>query len=220
MTKKEFCIKLSCRYPKYWKLFRYMLWGKTDFNSIKEWEASYLAKEDIVALQNRVPSLVNIILEKIKSHEKIIDISAGYGNFILKVPSHIEKYATEYSTHAINYLKSQGVKVQKAILPVLPFNDNEFDIVVSISVFEHLKNEKEIRKSFEECHRICKKEFLFSVPFNCMQPWNTLEHNYDFTKKDIIRFSEGLFELKEFQIITDDNEISQRSISVLKKISK
>ena len=79
-----------------------------------------------------------------------------------------------------------------------------------------MKNKKVVKKSFESCHRVCKDLFILSVPFECMEQWNTPIHNHVFSKEDIIEYTKGLFELKDW-MIKGDTKI-KRSIAVLRKI--
>ena len=76
-----------------------------------------------------------------------------------------------------------------------PFDDNNFDIIVSTSVLEHAQNTEEI---FQETHRVLKNNGygLFTVPFF----WQLHAEPYDY-----FRFTEfgikKLFEGKVFNII-------------------
>ena len=208
--------KLANRFRPGWKALRIVMFGKYDFNDVKTWENEYVSNQDIKNLRNRVPEIVEHILQHIEPYESVLEVSAGYGNFILKVPESKKRLATEFSTQAVSVLNESGIKTIKSILPELPFEDHAVDVVVSISVFEHLKNAKTVRKSFEECHRVCKKAFILSVPFESMQPWDDLIHNHDFTKKDVLKYAKGLFELVDWTVLSDGK--SKRSVSVLKKI--
>lgn len=206
--------------PKTWKLNRIMIFGKFDFNNLEDWESSYidLNGENLNKIQNRIPNLtqaaIRVTLQK--SPNSVLDVSAGFGNYILKLDDQIHREATEFSEQAIQYLNDKNIKTTKAILPNLPYQDNHFDILVSISVFEHLKNKKIVLESFIECHRVCRQGFLFSVPFECMEPWKTLVHNHAFTKENILELTEGLFEMESWEIIKDNK--TTRCLCFLKKI--
>jgi ubiquinone/menaquinone biosynthesis C-methylase UbiE len=198
-----------------------IIFGKYDFNKIEDWESSYvdLNDENLNKIQNRIPNLtkaaVNVTLQK--SPGSVLDVSAGFGNYILKLDNQIHREATEFSEQAIQYLNGENIKTAKAILPNLPYQDNQFDILVSISVFEHLKNRKIVHESFIECHRVCRHGFLFSVPFDCMEPWNTLVHNHAFTKEQILEFTKGLFEMESWEVIKDNK--TTRCLCFLRKIN-
>ena len=208
--------KVAFKFPKHWKLIRMLFFGKYDFNDLIAWEKEYIDTSNIAGLQDRVPEIVEHILKFLDAYESVLEVSAGFGNFITKVPKAIQCYATEFSDQAIEYLKNEGIATKKAVLPELPYEDNFVDVVVSISVFEHLKNAKVVRKSFESCHRVCKDVFILALPFECMQPWNTKIHNHDFSKQDILDYSKGLFEMVDWAVF--DNGNTKRSVSILKKI--
>lgn len=210
--------KVGYYFPFLWKPMRLALWGKTNFNDLGDWEHFYtdISTDEIQKLNERIPNLVTAAVQLSEPFGRILDISAGFGNFITKIPTDKYRAATEYSGKAIEYLEAQGIQTQKAILPELPYEDESFDIVCAISVFEHLPDRKTVRESFAECHRVCKEGFLFSVPFECMEPWNTLFHNFDFSKEDILSYTEGLFEMENFQVFKDN--ITTRSVCLLRKI--
>ena len=208
--------KVANRFPSQWKLLRIIFFGKHDFNDLTTWENDYIDTYDLENLHNRVPEVVNHILNQVEHSASVLEISAGYGNFISKVPSGKVRFATEFSKQAISILEGLNIKTKKCILPNLPFENVSFDAVVSISVFEHLNSTKTVRESFEEIHRVCRDVFILSVPFESMRPPDTLMHNHDFSKEDILKYSHNLFELKDWKIL--DNGKVKRSVSVLKKI--
>jgi SAM-dependent methyltransferase len=164
-----------------------------------------------------VEKVVKVIVEK-NSVNSVLEISSGYGNFISKLPTKYYRAATEYSSHCILYLQKAGIHAVRAKLPSLPFENSSFDVVVSISVFEHLHNVKQVRQSFREVHRVARKLFILSVPFNSMQPWKTLMHNFSFTREQIEKYIKGLFHLRDITI--DDDGRNRRAIYVLAKQDK
>ena len=220
MIKYKIYTILTSRFPFLWKLFRYILWFKSDFNSKNDWDVNYNPKtdEDLFQYLNRIPKLIEAAISIANDFKHILEVSAGMGNFICKIPEFNKKdiTATEYSKYAIDYLESKNINVIKAMLPILPFKSSSFDLVVSISVFEHLSSKKIIKQSFKECHRITNNCFLLSVPYQCMHPKYTLEHNFDFSKNDIIKYTSGLFKLIHWQVVYELDG-SSRSISLLKK---
>lgn len=206
------------RIPFAWKALRLALWGRINFNDLSAWENCYggPSDEELQKLTNRIPNVVNAALEMTEQYDSILEISAGYGNFVGKVASSKQRHATEFSTAAVDYLNRNGIATQKATLPDLPYEDGAFDLVASFSVFEHLPNAKTLSATFRECRRICKAGMILSVPFGCMQPWEHLVHNFDFTKDDIVRLCKSLFSMQSWQVIEDG--VSARSLCFLKAI--
>lgn len=59
-------------------------------------------------------------------------------------------------------LKGHSVNLQKINNHLLPFNDNAFDIVFTVTVLQHNTNELELRKILHEIGRVCNKDlYLF-----------------------------------------------------------
>ena len=206
-------------FPCTWKPLRYLLWGKVNFNDLNEWERAYNIQSDTELQQyrERIPNLVKAAAQLAEPFASVLEISAGLGNFVLKLEATKQRFATEYADKAIAYLQKEGIETRKAVLPEIPFADESVDIVVAISVFEHLASKKMVRQSFEVCHRVCREGMIFSVPFQCMEPWKTVIHNFHFSRADFLRYIEGLFEMTHWEIVTDD-ETYQRSLAFLRKI--
>ncbi|AJI55953.1 class I SAM-dependent methyltransferase [Francisella philomiragia] len=76
---------------------------------------------------------------------KILDIGAGIGTFLESVaPFGFGTYALEASKYGVKRLKSKDINVQEFYLEKdkqLPFDDNEFSLVLFNQVIEHLDKE-------------------------------------------------------------------------------
>lgn len=218
MNREQIYRALCRRQPSAWKFFRFILWGRINFNKLTEWKDFYQdpSPEELEQLTNRIPNIVNSALKLTDGSKSVLEVSAGFGNFIGKVNADKHRHATEFSPAAVAYLNSIGIETKSAMLPSLPYGDASFDIVATFSVFEHLPDEATVRASFKECHRICREGMIFSVPFGCMQPWNTLEHNFDFTKELILELTSPFFQMESWEVLEDG--VSTRSISFLRKL--
>ena len=77
---------------------RLALWGKMDFNDLSKWEQCYddPSPAELERLSNRIPNVVNTALELAASYDSILEISAGFGNFIGKVDSAKRRHAAEF----------------------------------------------------------------------------------------------------------------------------
>jgi ubiquinone/menaquinone biosynthesis C-methylase UbiE len=197
---------------------RILLWGKLNFNDLSEWEdtSESPSEAQLEKWSNRIPNVVEAGLKLVEPYDSILEISAGFGNFIGKVSADKERHATEFCPAAVEHLNSRGIESKKAVLPTLPYDDGSFDLLATFSVFEHLAHAVTVRASFKESHRLCRKGMVFSVPFDCMQPWNTLIHNFDFTKELVLQFTRSPFEMESWEVVKDGR--STRSICFLKKI--
>lgn len=122
----------------------------------------------------------NLIVDRIKfrKNRKVLDIGTGSAALIIKIAKTLVDSSFvgidywgedwEYSKNIcevnaeceglddrINFIKASASK--------LPFNDNDFDVVVSCLTFHEVKDESEKIKVFKEALRVLKKdgEFIF-----------------------------------------------------------
>ena len=114
-------------------------------------------------------AVVELISHKLNPGSKILEIGCSSAHSLrtlsLKNMSldytgvDIDRYAVAKGSEAISNLKLPGIKHAKLIeasVENLPFNDNEFDIVISLNVIEHLHEPK---KAIKEMLR-CAKDFV------------------------------------------------------------
>lgn len=140
LTRIELYRRLACRFPPLWKPLRILLYGKYDFNNLEEWNQIYseIDLNEIEFMNNRIPNLINKALLLVVDYESVLEISAGFGNFITKLNCEEKSlFATEYSDVAVEYLNTHGIHAIQAKLPELSYGNKSVDIIVSISVFEH-----------------------------------------------------------------------------------
>lgn len=92
-------------------------------------------------------------LSKKYIHGKVLDVGAGTGALIKKIPNAI----------GIDLVERPGIK--KASITDLPFDNSSFDTVFAMEVLEHL-DDKDLRKGLDEVKRVLKKEgyFIVTVP--------------------------------------------------------
>ncbi len=100
---------------------------------------------------------INIILNniKIKKTDKLLDVGCGTGFYLDLFKCNITGVDPSEEL-----LKECKYKTIKAYAEKLPFKDNSFDLVISITSIHNFKN---INKALEEMKRVGEKKFVFSV---------------------------------------------------------
>lgn len=92
---------------------------------------------------------------KIKKTDKLLDVGAGTG-----LSSDFECDVTAVDTSKELLKQNPAIKKFVAGAEKLPFKDNYFDVVVSVTAIHNFKN---IEKGLKEIKRVGKNKFVFSV---------------------------------------------------------
>lgn len=104
-------------------------------------------------------------LEQINFKHPILDLGCGFGEFAgVFFNSRLEIGIDISRENVIRALKTgKYIKTTKADACNLPFPDNYFSTVISISTLEHIKD---VEKVFSQVYRVLKKNglFIFTVP--------------------------------------------------------
>lgn len=89
------------------------------------------------------------------SNKTILDIGCGTG-FLLKEFQNFERvYGIDCAQEALDYCRKRGLEnVKKGNISDVPFNDNQFDIVLALDVLEHVENDD---KALREMNRVLKR---------------------------------------------------------------
>jgi len=110
---------------------------------------------------NILSQRLNKILNISSKNDTMLDFGCGQGAYTSYLNSNGYKII---GTDILKYNEWDGNEFFEHVdvLP-LPFKDNQFDIVFCFEVLEHCKNYISILK---ELRRVCKRDFIMSVP-NC-----------------------------------------------------
>ena len=109
---------------------------------------------------------LQLIKEKAKKAEKILEIGCGEGTKLNKIaPKESLSYGIDISPLAIKLGRKQfpNIKFTELDAVKLPFKDNFFDLVYSAFTLEHLQNPQ---KAIKEMIRVCKikGKIIFLAP--------------------------------------------------------
>ena len=143
-----------------------------DYDMIaKEWDLS----------RNRASKLKTALISNIKPETKVLDIGCGNAltlPFILKKDAFYfgldiseklieiarKKYAKEINEKKAKFVVGQATE--------LPFQDDEFDFVISFAVLHHIPSEKFRKKFFEEIKRVSKPNAKVKIiVWNLLSDW-------------------------------------------------
>lgn len=123
------------------------------------WVAENIGEADM----ERVKLAANLIPADVKS---ILDVGCGGGifiNYLLNSHRHYDRLCgIDRSNAALQHVKTEK---RRAEINYLPFQDNEFQMVASLEVLEHLPLNR-YSSSLNELTRVAEKYILISVP-NC-----------------------------------------------------
>ena len=149
----------------------------------------------------------NLITKNIKSIWKsseqpvILDFGCGTGGMLDELKIIGVTYGCDTEDLAIEFCKQRGLEnIKKLQGNRLPYNDNSFDIIVTMDVLEHIENDK---NTINELNRILKNEgFIFVTVPAFMSLWTTrdvrLHHFRRYTKKELQnKIREAGFKIKK-----------------------
>lgn len=140
-----------------------------------------------ISKRNIITSII-IKYQPTKRNLRILDIGCGTG-FILEGLKNVGSlYGIDIDSRTVKICNEKGLTgVIKGNILKIPYNDNTFDIVITIDVLEHIDNDI---KAVSECFRVLKKQgiLIIHVPSD-MIPWSRLDkdfgHKRRYNKSDL-----------------------------------
>ncbi len=138
--------------------------------------------------------------------KKCLDIGCGTGNLVKWLRFFgIDAQGVEISKHALELTDNQLKKhITEADMVELPFKDNEFDLVITYDVLEHVERSK-IKKATHEAVRVTKKYVLHKI-YTRENLWITGLHRKDYSHVSVLPKSRwiGVFSgIKNISILSN-----------------
>lgn len=115
---------------------------------------------------------VKKLIDLCQKGEKVLDAGCAHGYlYPFFEKKGVEYFGVDFSENLIKIAKEKYPKGNFFVADILnlPFSDNFFDKVFSISVLHHIPSKKLRQKAFEEVKRVLKPQGLFIV-----RVWNVL----------------------------------------------
>lgn len=102
----------------------------------------------------------------IRSGQKILDVGCGMAHLLYEftqVVPRVQVYGIDISDYALTHAKTEvRDRLQYGLAQDLPFDDNEFDLVISLTTLHNLKV-FDLKKAIEEINRVSKEHSYIMV---------------------------------------------------------
>jgi len=100
---------------------------------------------------------VTSFLDLFPSNSFILDIGCGNGKY-MNYRNDIKIKGIDISQELVKICINKGFDVIKGNMTELPFNDNQYDGIISIASYHHLDNDEDRQKSLNEIYRVLNYE--------------------------------------------------------------
>lgn len=120
-----------------------------------------------------------------------LDVGAGTGGVLEALGDRCRAWGAEFHADGARYCAERGLDVVQARLPVLPFADDTFDLLVSLDVFEHIEDDL---AAIREARRVLKPGGVMVTTVPALR-WLWSEHDealHHFRRYDLAEFSARL----------------------------
>lgn len=107
--------------------------------------------------------------EPYRKTNRMLDVGCGQGWLLERAKMRgWDVFGTEYSETAVSICTNRGIKMYQGVLNPLTMQENDFDVIISSEVLEHINNPQEELKNI---YQLLRKEglFYFTTPnFDCI----------------------------------------------------
>ena len=176
-----------------------LITGKKDLFPLKGYEAAYLVKSKSSGFVfcSKVPTDVEILkhytnypigygvdsaittirinevldgFEKFRKTNNMLDVGCGPGLFLIEAQKRGWKvYGTEFTDNQLAYLNDKGINTFKGKLTNDSFEDEQFDVIISSEVIEHINNPVEEMQQFYRLLRKGGLVYITTPNFNAIE---------------------------------------------------
>lgn len=145
--------------------------------------------------------LIKIIFSKyIKKSDSVLDLGAGYGEFINNVDCK-NKIALDLNPDTKKYLDDNIKLILDDCSNIKSISDSSIDVIFNSNFFEHLKDKDHLSATISECSRILSKGGLLitmmpNIRYAYKEYWDFYDHYIPLSDKSL----EEILSLKGFMI--------------------
>ncbi|MCP3899792.1 MAG: class I SAM-dependent methyltransferase [Desulfobacteraceae bacterium] len=109
-------------------------------------------------------AIFDYLLPSLSENSRVLEIGPGGGAFARECISRKLDYTgIEPSAGLREALEREGIHVVNQLVPPIDFEDNQFDLIHSFHIVEHMTNYHEVMQFFMESYRVLKPGGYFSV---------------------------------------------------------
>jgi 2-polyprenyl-3-methyl-5-hydroxy-6-metoxy-1,4-benzoquinol methylase len=110
---------------------------------------------------------------------KILDVGCGGGHFLATAKEQgWEVHGTEFSQKAVELCQEQGINVKEGVLDIKNYDTEQFDVITSFEVIEHINNPLEEITKFYKLLRPGGLLYVTTPNFNALNRYQ-LKADYD-----------------------------------------
>ena len=171
-------------------------------NSMEHWDARLAKTWDDTS--RFWPAKNQLIASLTDPSDAVLDIGCGNGSILreLRLRGYRNLHGLEISEYAIRRLQDEGIKMHFGVLPAIPLEDAQFDVVIASQVLEHVIRRKRLLREMRRVLKPRGQAFIF-VPDNCLGPISEREHVIKFNAYTLRKELERFFAICTIQSIKD-----------------
>lgn len=177
-------IRYNINTPGYWDT----IWGQESHDTWRTYP-------------NKYPYLIKHLPET----GELLDIGCGVGILLRKIREarpNLDLTGADISSIGVRHLEAAGFKGVVGGFPMLPMDNDSFDVVIASEVLEHLSDPD---TAVRETARLCRPDGLtiLTVPDDCLGPEDEVQHLRKYTHETLMAQLTPYYETVEMASIPD-----------------